>query len=469
MDKIVTKMQMQTILDGRPKGVPMDDVIKAYTSNGYKVEGINYEQPKQTAQPSTNTGSALGTAKDLAVGAAKGFANTAQTVAKPITNVMNQVIPGSATGFSQEELTPTNTAQKIGHGVEQVAEFAAPGTAGLKVAKAPGLLNLAARAGTEALGAGATTLAQTGNVGDAVDAAKVGGAFPIAGKALGVVKNDKVAGKLINSLIKTKQGDLAFGKNPGKTVAELGITGNSLEGLVENIGTKKKEVGEQIGSILKSSTEQGKKVNVSDAFKPLDEAITKAKKAELSNAPLITKLENLKTDLTKGKKLDDLTPNEAFDLKKSVAELTKFTGNPSDDKAANAALMDIYSSIRNKIDSAIGDPNLKVLNDHYGNLLTAEKAGAKRNAALEGQNIVSLGGKTLGTGAGLATLLSGGSATPVILAGLAGIGGEKVLSSPAVKSRLAKWLAGKSAEQKKEIFKSAPYLKGLIITNTVEN
>lgn len=46
-DKIVNKSQMQTILDNRPKGVPMDDIIKAYTSNGYKVEGINYTPEPQ--------------------------------------------------------------------------------------------------------------------------------------------------------------------------------------------------------------------------------------------------------------------------------------------------------------------------------------------------------------------------------------------------------------------------------------
>lgn len=46
MDKIVSRVEMQTILNNRPKGVPMDDVIKAYTSNGYQVEGINYEKPK---------------------------------------------------------------------------------------------------------------------------------------------------------------------------------------------------------------------------------------------------------------------------------------------------------------------------------------------------------------------------------------------------------------------------------------
>lgn len=468
MEKTLTEAQVTTILKNAPKGTDPNKIVEGLVSRGYILQGFNDQPEQKQLVQQASEHPVLNTAKDVVVGAAKGLTNTLQTVASPITNVMEKA-SGQKLGFSQQELAPTNTAQKIGKGVEQVAEFAVPGAAGLKVAKVPGLVNLAARVGTEALGAGATTLAQTGDLQQAKDGAMISGAFPVAGKALDSVKNSKLGGKLINSLIKTKQNDLAFGKNPGKTVAELGITGNTLEGLIKNIGDKKKEIGTQIGTILNGATAQGVKLSLKDSFGALDEAIAHAKKAELSNAPLITKLENLKTDLTKGKNLDNLSPDDAFKMKQNVAELTKFTGNPSDDKAANSALMNVYGKIKDAINTAIPDKNLAVLNDHYGNLLTAEKAGAKRAATLEGQNVISLGGKTSGTAATVLSLLSGTAAIPAILTGIAVAGGEKVLSSPAVKTRVAKWLANKTAAEKKEIFKAAPYLKGLIITNSAEN
>lgn len=417
----------------------------------------------------------VGAVKDVGIGAAKGFAGSLQTVASPITNMLPAMKDASTgqelqKGFSEQELTPTNTAQKIGKGIEQVAEFVAPGGVGLKVAKVPGLLNLGARVGAEATSAGAVTLAQTGSIDEAQKGGVVGAAFPVAGKIAGTIKSEKNAGRIINSLIKTKLNDLSFGKNPGKVVAEEGITANSLEELVDKINVRKNEVGEEIGAIVSKATQDGKKLNVFEAFKPLDEAIAKAKKAELSNAPLIKKLEDLKVDLTRGKKLDDITPSDAFAIKQNVAELTKFTGNPSDDKAANAALMSVYGNIREAINKSVGDKNLPVLNDKYGNLLTAVKAGTKREDALQGQNLVSLGGKTVGGGAAIvASLLSGGAAIPTVLAGFGAVGVDKLIATPAVRTRVAKWLASRTEKERKEIFKKAPYLKGLIITNTVED
>ena len=69
MDKFISKTQMQTILDSRPKGVSMDDVIKGYRSNGYKVEGIDQPDQKKTEDPSLAT-KLGGRVKDLANAAA---------------------------------------------------------------------------------------------------------------------------------------------------------------------------------------------------------------------------------------------------------------------------------------------------------------------------------------------------------------------------------------------------------------
>lgn len=137
MDKIVTKTQMQTILDNRPKGVPMDDVIKAYTSNGYKVEGINYEAPKST----------LNKGIDITKGIVKGAVNTA--VVEPIkfaedigNGILSRVDKGieSVTGVKpslgtnnpsitapvDKLLVPTNKDQELGDKIGTVGAIIAP-------------------------------------------------------------------------------------------------------------------------------------------------------------------------------------------------------------------------------------------------------------------------------------------------------------------------------------------------------
>lgn len=47
MEKTVTRDQMNTILEGRPKGVSGKEIIDTYIANGYKIEGINYEKPTE--------------------------------------------------------------------------------------------------------------------------------------------------------------------------------------------------------------------------------------------------------------------------------------------------------------------------------------------------------------------------------------------------------------------------------------
>lgn len=141
MDKIVNKSQMQTILDNRPKGVAMDDVIKSYTANGYKVEGINYEQPKSLAQ---NT-------KDVAIGFGKGAARTALDVGQNLQTIgqgamlatglpkemvaktgIQSLDVNSPTGQALEQkLAPTNEMQKYGGYGELGVEVLAGGGAGL--------------------------------------------------------------------------------------------------------------------------------------------------------------------------------------------------------------------------------------------------------------------------------------------------------------------------------------------------
>ncbi len=150
---------------------------------------------------------------DLAVGAAKGAGTTALNLSEMGSKAMeagyNATI-GKITGRNafkgaetaaqaKEAIKPTNMAQNVGFGAEQVAEFLIPETAVAKGAKAmeavtaaskmskfaKGAANLAGKVGMEAAATGAVTAAQGGGAKEIAENAALGGAGALAGKALG--------------------------------------------------------------------------------------------------------------------------------------------------------------------------------------------------------------------------------------------------------------------------------------------
>lgn len=96
--------------------------------------------------------------------------------------------------LSEENLKPQTTSEKIGKGVEQVAEFAVPGS---KITKATQGMNLASKIIPRAITSGTVASVQSGDVGrETAIAAGIETAFPLAGKAL------KPATKLISGLFR---------------------------------------------------------------------------------------------------------------------------------------------------------------------------------------------------------------------------------------------------------------------------
>lgn len=172
------------------------------------------ESAKQLVQPT------IGAAKGVASLPLRGgrlIESTGQALgsglAKIVTGKEAKSIPSVYQG-AIDQLKPTNTGQKIGYGMEQVAEFALPGAYGLKAAKGAGL---GARVLEGALQTGGITALQEGKFGkDVLIGAAIGGAFPLAGatikgvtggtkrlirKSLGITTNQA---KTLNAIAKTK-------------------------------------------------------------------------------------------------------------------------------------------------------------------------------------------------------------------------------------------------------------------------
>lgn len=418
-------------------------------------------------------------------------------------------IPGAiGEAFTEARLTPKTGAEKAGKFVEQTAEFFIPAgkaatvekiiakginkgsfaklapiigeNAASKVAKSGALGGKVAVRAAE--GGGVIAVQSGGDEKQITDAALVSAVFPIAGATAQGIKKalKKQAPRLVNSVVKPLQKDFAYGKNPGRAIAEEGITGSSFEELAKGIRARKEEFGKSISNILKKVTKADRKIDLSNALSPIDDAVSQAEKAPRTNAALIARLKDLKDDILQikrgaddqiisSRKLVDLTPDEAFRLKRDIGDLTKFTGNASDDQLINKSLKRIYGNIKGKVnESARGitekGKTIEQLNERYADLITAETAVVYRDKIAQRANLISLTDNISGMGSGLtAFIASGGAVTPALLAG-AGVGAlNKFMGSVKVKTQLASYLAKATPAQKKKLLDLNPGMRGAII------
>lgn len=291
----------------------------------------------------------------------------------------------------------------------------------------------------------------------------LGGTIPLAvgGIQASVAITKSTAPKFINSLIKPKQADFSYGKDPGRTVSEMGITGNNMDDFAQNIGNKKNEVGTQLGAIYSNPANASITINASDEIAKLDTAIEKASKGGKQNQGIVTALQDTKDALLYEHKnvdgvitrvgdtprdLSKLSPQEAFDLKKVIAEQTKFTGKPSDDKTVNSILKNMYGGLKTKLNTALSKNNPKIikLNQQYADLTSAEIATLNRDAIVKRADMISMPIKVGGATALITALSTGGAAIPALLAGASAAALDKALASTAVKTRIAAWLGSAS-------------------------
>jgi len=382
----------------------------------------------------------------------------------------------------EEYRTPEGTAQKAGFMTEQIAEFFIPGAASAKVGKAAKaskyletapkwakeLVPLLSRSLTEAGVVGTQVSIQQGKADkEALGAAGVAAAFPIAGAALSKAAQPlkelrpKVASRLINSIIKPRAGEFAYGKNPGLQIAKEGIVANSMDDLISKVSKKKAEVGRMIGDAIKPVANEI--VSAKNVLNPIDDALAKLSRAPQTNSAAINRLQAVKDDILSmvANNLDDVSIEELSQLKMDIGDLAKWTGSASDDKLVNTAIQNSYRAARDIIEEKA--PAITKLNERWGNLLSAEKAAKHRADILNRQDLIGLGEKVLGTGVGATTgFLLGGDAQGAVLGGVGAAGLSKLMATPAFRTRIASMLAKATDAEKKQLLRSLPGIKDVI-------
>lgn len=303
--------------------------------------------------------------------------------------------------------------------------------------------------------------------------ALINAAFPAAGMAMRAgLKN--ASARLVNSLIKPLSKDFTYGKDPGKAVAEMGITANNWEDLINKINVTRNQVGQKIGEVVRQSPglQALKGESLSSILDPINEAISKAGKSPRTNATLIQRLENVKGDLA-----DRIAAGDnAHDIKGTIGDLTKWTTEHTDDTTVNGALTRAYGKSNQLIDNVLSkelSPEafqaFKKSNEQYGGLITAENAAIYRDKVIRRHDIVSFGAKNAGFLAGLtATLATGGAGLPALVAAMAGAGVDKAAATPAFKTRLAKVIQAFTPEEAKTIFDTVPAIKTIFTPDEIK-
>lgn len=210
-------------------------------------------QPSAPAAPAEPERTWGDTARDVAVGAAKGLGSTVFGLGKivhdytPVGRISDAIQPGA---FNQKppELVPTNTPQKIGHAIEQIGEFFVPVGAAGKVGKA-------AEVGKAAL----LTRAQGGTGADVGVSAGLTAAIPVVGsvaqKAAGALRRGAEK-SVVQALGPTKEAMKATAQQIAPEMIERGVKGSRGQMLAQ-ADKAVQSVGAKIGAALDDAEKAG--------------------------------------------------------------------------------------------------------------------------------------------------------------------------------------------------------------------
>lgn len=381
-DKYLTKNQMQTILDSRPKGVSMDEALNMYVKNGWTIQGVN--EPK----------TAVDTAKDLAIGFAKGVGRTATQTASGIQDIGQGILGGAEAlvtgkdlsqtramqpnmGFESlkqetsqgqavtQALQPINEQQKLGGQLETGAELLAGGAAGLIKDAVVGGVKLAGKVVSPVLnsvkpaGSFIYSRAFTPNVAEAERILAYEATKPsVASKIYG-------AGAL--------EGNAAF---KPITTAETALR-SGIAGTEKQVGIQAKQVADTLYRTKIAPEVKGIKeiITKDELFSPLQSRINKivdpSKKISYQNA-----YDSLVEDYAK---IKSFSFEEAQALKSELAQFTPAKVFRGQDVANETRMLqaDMASYIRERTYDALKNVNVKQQYIDYGNLQELQKVGVR--------------------------------------------------------------------------------------------
>lgn len=427
------------------------------------------EQPAQAQ--GTGGGTAMDTAADVAIGVGKGAANTAIGLGQlfnryvPGVSWLNEQVYGQPVNDAafqsarQDFATPTNTAQKVGFGAEQIGEFFVPVGAAGKVAKA-----------AEIAKSGVLTLAQGGSPTSAGVSAGITAVIP---GARGVQRmsegfREGAEKEMARALGATKEGMKVEASRLAPEMLERGVKG-SRQAMLDHARERVAALGPQIGAEVGAAATAGTTINglvVRGAIQESRDALM-VKNATGTLVPIegsqavvdkLTRLDEFVESLG-----DDIPFDKAQRIKTVWDRLVSKAGlygqkatATATDNASAWATREGATAFRDML--ATGSPTLADLNREYAfwrGLRNVLSETQRRTQAQSG-GLVSAG---MGGAGAIVGGMTGDSATDhvqnAVLGGFAGKKLVQVIQSPAwrttvtgpMKQKLAEALASGNAER----------------------
>jgi len=395
------------------------------------------ENMNSTPAPQSLSGN-LGSLVGTGLAYTPGFEVGAAGLAKP-------ALTGAAklAGMVGERTIAKNLAQKV------ATRALAGGSLGVGVqdtgkAKSEGVTNL------DALASGVSSAAGT----------FVGGKF-LEGVGKAVVNTPNMlrstSARMNDIITKLPKSSFSYAKNPMEVFTKENIVGNTIHDYANKAGQHLEERVSQLNESVKNNPNF---VNLKQTF---DDAMTRA--TNLANASLKDRSEVLNgINEFKAKvaqeygDLNKVSIKDAVRLKRQIAE--DFPFNPLESKAStNNILSKIGHEVHHNINTKIEEvaPEITDLNQRVSGLIDIKEA-AKNRAIVEARNNpVGLIGTIVGTGIAGGGLGAIGGQDP-IKSGIGAVIALKVLSSPAVLSRVAKALSKMADVDKINVFKAYPWL-----------
>jgi hypothetical protein len=198
----------------------------------------------------------------------------------------------------------------------------------------------------------------------------------------------KVAGELINSIIKPKHKEYMFGKNPGEAVAQEGIWGANLDSIGRKVDERLNQLNSYAKGVRGLDSNKTKTSDLSNMLEPFQDVLAELRKAPETHKAKIVEVHKLVKDiisnLPEDGNIKEIPLETAYGIKKVVQNMQKWETQGTADDLINKSLKNVYHNIDSSIDTAV--PELAPINSRISNLISAKTAIRNRAETLSSKD-----------------------------------------------------------------------------------
>lgn len=228
------------------------------------------------------------------------------------------------------------------------------------------------------------------------------------GEGINTIKNN-ISRMALNPEFRSTSSTLKYGQDAKRVMQNMpDIVGTDVHSTLAAVNNKLEETGKAIGDTIANHPNANVKLNAAPSvLKPFSDKISELNKIDpKGNAALIKRLQDAQQSLIKitdedGKvigthNLQNMTPKELFEYRQQkIDPRTRYTGNPSDDKDLNEVFQKVKSNVKDLQNKNM--PELKPLNQDYGDLHVAGDAMQKLVNKVDNEGLPSINWKDVTT------------------------------------------------------------------------